>query len=270
MTQTMVMGINTFQPRRMIWSERKRGKVARNHTNRKQKTRVLARNQCGPGVAKNVLPTPGMPAKGDSQPPRKIREASADMRIMDAYSARKNTANAAPEYSTWKPATISVSPSAMSNGRRLVSATPAMKKMTNNGSRGSQYHDRMLPAWASTMAVRLSVPDMATTPTTAKPMGISYEMVWAAARRPPNSAYLELEAQPASKIPYTLMALSATTSSRPASTSASTTPSANGMTDQAASAGISASSGASRYRNVLALSGMISSLNSILKTSAKG
>src|SRR5690625_6007784 len=102
----------------------------------------------------------------------------------------------------------------MSNGRRLVAATPAMKKMTNNGSRGSQYHDRMLPAWASTMAVRLSVPDMATTPTTAKPMGISYEMVWAAARRPPNSAYLELEAQPASKIPYTLMALSATTSSR--------------------------------------------------------
>ena len=41
------------------------------------------------------------------------------------YSARKNTANATPEYSTWKPATISLSPSAMSNGWRLVSAMPA-------------------------------------------------------------------------------------------------------------------------------------------------
>ena len=46
---------------------------------------------------------------------------------MLAYSVRKNTANGAPEYSTWKPATISDSPSATSNGARLVSATPEMK-----------------------------------------------------------------------------------------------------------------------------------------------
>ena len=43
---------------------------------------------------------------------------------MFAYSARKNTAKAMPEYSTWKPATISDSPSATSKGARLVSATP--------------------------------------------------------------------------------------------------------------------------------------------------
>ena len=36
-------------------------------------------------------------------------------------------ANGAPEYSTWKPATISDSPSATSNGARLVSATPDTK-----------------------------------------------------------------------------------------------------------------------------------------------
>jgi hypothetical protein len=46
---------------------------------------------------------------------------------MLAYSARKNSAKAMPEYSTWKPATISDSPSATSNGARLVSATPEMK-----------------------------------------------------------------------------------------------------------------------------------------------
>ena len=46
---------------------------------------------------------------------------------MLAYSARKKMAKAEPEYSTWKPATISDSPSATSNGARLVSATPEMK-----------------------------------------------------------------------------------------------------------------------------------------------
>jgi acyl-CoA thioesterase-1 len=61
------------------------------------------------------------------QPPRNRIGARNDTRIMFAYSVRKNTANGAPEYSTWKPATISDSPSATSNGARLVSATPETK-----------------------------------------------------------------------------------------------------------------------------------------------
>ncbi|MNC93726.1 hypothetical protein D3C83_104170 [compost metagenome] len=64
---------------------------------------------------------------GDSQPPRNMTAASVEIRIMFAYSARKNTANAMPEYSTWNPATISDSPSATSKGARLVSATPAIR-----------------------------------------------------------------------------------------------------------------------------------------------
>src|SRR5436853_383370 len=59
---------------------------------------------------------------------------------MLAYSARKNSANAMPEYSTWKPATISDSPSATSKGARLVSATPEMKYTINSGN--SQNHHR--------------------------------------------------------------------------------------------------------------------------------
>ena len=51
-------------------------------------------------------------------------EASAETRMMLAYSARKNIANAMPEYSTMWPATISDSPSTTSNGARLVSAMP--------------------------------------------------------------------------------------------------------------------------------------------------
>jgi hypothetical protein len=67
------------------------------------------------------------PWKGDSQPPRNSSAARKLTRIMLAYSARKKIAKAEPEYSTWKPATISDSPSATSKGARLVSATPEMK-----------------------------------------------------------------------------------------------------------------------------------------------
>src|SRR5512135_648892 len=77
--------------------------------------------------------------KGDSQPPRNSTEVRAEIRIMLAYSPRKNSAKAMPEYSTWNPATISDSPSARSNGARLVSATPAMKYTTNIGNRGMKY-----------------------------------------------------------------------------------------------------------------------------------
>src|SRR5205809_6066499 len=63
---------------------------------------------------------------GASQPPRNITEASAETRMMLAYSARKNIANDIPEYSTMWPATISDSPSTTSNGARLVSAIPEL------------------------------------------------------------------------------------------------------------------------------------------------
>ena len=94
-------------------------------------------------------------------------------------------------------------------------------------------------------------------------------MTCAAERSAPSTAYFEFEAQPPMMMPYTPIEVSASSTSRPALTLASTTPSSNGMTAQAASAGASASSGASRYRKPLALVGTTSSLNSILKTSAK-
>src|SRR4030088_3654775 len=91
----------------------------------------------------------GQPATGESQPPKKNTAVSAEIRIMLAYSARKNSANAMPEYSTWNPATISDSPSATSKGARLVSATPEMKYTRNMGASGSQFQERKLsPMWA--------------------------------------------------------------------------------------------------------------------------
>src|SRR5690606_8480067 len=92
------------------------------------------------------------PCSGLSQPPRKNSETRKLTRIMLAYSARKNSANAAPEYSTTCPATISDSPSTTSNGARLVSATPDTQKTMNSGSNGSQNHSKnpALPACAIT------------------------------------------------------------------------------------------------------------------------
>ena len=66
-------------------------------------------------------------ANGDNQPPININAAKTEINIILAYSARKKIANNIPEYSTRKPATISDSPSATSNGARFVSATPETK-----------------------------------------------------------------------------------------------------------------------------------------------
>ncbi len=61
---------------------------------------------------------------------------SADIRIMFAYSPRKNSAKDMLLYSTKKPATSSLSPSGRSKGARLVSASALMKKMMNIGNSG--------------------------------------------------------------------------------------------------------------------------------------
>src|SRR5687767_15970455 len=86
------------------------------------------------------------PSNGLSQPPKKKTAVSTEIRSMFAYSARKNSAKAMPEYSTWKPATISDSPSATSKGARLVSATPEMKYTTNNGNSQNQFQARKPPS----------------------------------------------------------------------------------------------------------------------------
>src|SRR5574340_1707395 len=85
---------------------------------------------------------------GDSQPPRNNTDVKAETRIMFAYSPRKNSAKAIPEYSTMCPATISDSPSTTSKGARLVSATPEMKYTTRSGSSGHMNHSNTpaLPA----------------------------------------------------------------------------------------------------------------------------
>ena len=77
---------------------------------------------------------------GASQPPRNRIVVIPLIRIMFAYSPRKNRAKLIELYSTKNPATISLSPSGRSNGERLVSARVEMKKITNIGNSGTQNH----------------------------------------------------------------------------------------------------------------------------------
>src|SRR3954470_8616651 len=154
----------------------------------KMPMKILPNSQWKPSptMAPGIQPTYGMPlmAAGMSagsmkpsnrlhQPPKKNTAVSAATRIMFAYSARKNSANAMPEYSTWKPATISDSPSATSNGARLVSATPEMKYTTNSGNSQDQFQANHPPCCPRTMSPRFKLPAAMITPTSAKPMAIS-------------------------------------------------------------------------------------------------
>ncbi len=70
------------------------------------------------------IPSPNAAIPGGAcQPPRNIVVASAATENMLMYSPRKNIAKRIAEYSVWKPATISPSPSARSKGSRFVSPT---------------------------------------------------------------------------------------------------------------------------------------------------
>src|SRR6187551_1237615 len=207
-----------------------------------------------------------MPSSGLSQPPKKNTAVSVEINSMFAYSARKNSANAMPEYSTWKPATISDSPSATSNGARLVSATPEMKYTMNSGNSQMKFHQIMPPCWPLMMSPRFKLPAAMMTPTSAKPMAISYATICAAERMAPRKAYLELEAQPARMTPYTPTDVSERMYSRPASMSAMAKPGATGSAAHSAKAGISVMAGARRNRMPLDCRGTTTSLMSSLIT----
>ena len=78
------------------------------------------------------------------------------------------------------------------------------------------------PCCSATMSPRFRLPAAMSTPTSAKPMAISYATICAAERMAPRNAYLEFDAQPARITPYTPTEVSDSTYSRPASISAIT------------------------------------------------
>ena len=94
-SHTKVTGMKIFQPKRMIWSYRKRGKVARIQMNIETTRKVLMPNQIQPGIKLNTALS-----MGDIQPPKNMMTAKMDTSHMLAYSAKKKMAKPIPEYST--------------------------------------------------------------------------------------------------------------------------------------------------------------------------
>lgn len=87
--------------------------------------------------------------------PRNRAAVSAFMKRMLAYSARKNSAKGPPAYSTLKPETSSDSPSARSNGDRLVSARVDTNHIPAKGQAGKTSH---MFSWAVAKTCREKAP----------------------------------------------------------------------------------------------------------------
>src|SRR5208337_942973 len=112
-------GTSTFQPKRMSWSKRKRGKVPRTQIKKKITTKVFNINQITGGNT------------GPCQPPRNRVTIRAEATIMWVYSPIIKRAHFMELYSVWNPATSSFSHSIRSKGVRAHSAKAAVRKRRN-------------------------------------------------------------------------------------------------------------------------------------------
>ena len=117
--------------------------------------------------------------------------------IIIPYSLKKIKTNPTEAYSILNPETSSLSPSAKSNGVRLVSATHIITHRTHiNGIvyiQGELFtencRDREVICVINTIKIIASL--------------TSYEIVWATARMPPIILYFLLDDHPLSKTGYT-------------------------------------------------------------------
>jgi len=154
--------------------------VARTHTNSVAKNIVFMIN--------NLL----LMIEGPITPKNKIAEVNLINRIF-VYSAIKIKANSPLLYSVLNPDTNSDSPSAKSNGVRLVSASVVINHINSRGSIIRATHDFCLDEIID-QSILCSINRHEI-----KMIAIltSYEMVCATPRNLPNRAYLEFEHQPA-------------------------------------------------------------------------
>lgn len=133
--------------------------------------------------------------------PVKITDVNKHITRMLVYSAINTNANSPLLYSMLKPDTNSDSPSAKSNGVRLVSAKHVINHNTAIGRSKRMGHeccDRkicVISNLISIVSVLSKIKDILT----------SYEIVCAILRRAPNRAYLEFDDQPATNVEYTFI-----------------------------------------------------------------
>jgi hypothetical protein len=135
-----------------------------------------------------------------SIPVNKIAEVIL-IKIILVYSAIKISANSPLPYSVLNPDTNSDSPSAKSNGVRLVSASVVVYHIINIGITIINNHDFCL-----FVIIDQSIfPKMIRHVIKIIAILTSYEIVCATLRNLPNSAYLEFEHHPAINVGYTFI-----------------------------------------------------------------
>lgn len=138
--------------------------------------------------------------RGLCSAPKKSTAESVFINRIFEYSARKNSANGPPAYSTLNPDTSSDSPSVRSNGDRFVSARVDTYHIAARGQAGAMSH---VVSWAVLNVFKSNPPARIIIDNRIKPRLTSYEMVCATARSAPRSAYFEFDAHPEPRIEYT-------------------------------------------------------------------
>lgn len=116
------------------------------------------------------------------------------------YSAKKINANQPPIYSTLNPDTNSDSPSAKSNGLRLVSARHVINQIIIRIMFPQKNDNKFCVIEICDNLYEL---DIITINKINKKKETSYEIIWATLRIDPMCLYLELADQPISRIKYT-------------------------------------------------------------------
>ena len=176
-------GRKTFQVRDIRRSYRIRGRVARIQINQNEIIEV-ANKVSGVKVIKFRA---GL---------NRIIEENRLRKRMLVYSAIKIKAKFPDLYSVLNPDTSSLSPSAKSKGARFVSARHVINQMKEIGKKSIKMKGAPLDK------IRAILKDFRISKNESKVRAIltSYEIVWATPRRAPNSAYLELEAQPLPRV----------------------------------------------------------------------
>lgn len=173
---------NDFQVRYMRWSYRMRGMVPRVHRKRKAKAIVAEARRRSVRGGKEVWR-------------KKVEEKRLMAKIL-TYSAMKIRANEPLPYSVLNPETSSDSPSAKSNGVRLVSASIVMNQ---HNMRGGHRKAAGVRFWVE-RRFRESEEAMKRGVRRIRVILTSYEIVCATLRRAPRRAYLEFEDHPAPKV----------------------------------------------------------------------
>jgi len=117
------------------------------------------------------------------------------------YSAMKIIANSPLLYSVLKPDTSSDSPSAKSNGVRLVSAKVVINHIIINGKNINITHEY----WYIEIIVISNLDRISNAEIRISAIVTSYEIVCATPRSLPSNAYLEFEHHPAMNVGYTFI-----------------------------------------------------------------